>query len=343
MTMLKRQALLAPEDVQVLLTAATAAPSLHNSQPWSFMVDAGTVTLYADPRRHLMRTDPTGRSLLISCGAALFNLRVAAEHLGFHPRVRLLPHAIDPVMVAKVSLGSRHSHAGGLAAFYPAVAGRRTNRHPFQDRSIPHAALARLAEAARAENALLRIYDDPTEVSRIVQLLHDADLAESQDPAVRVERQRWVGGPHRDDGIPVRSLGPRPDADRAPFRDLGQSVGEPREYARFEQTPTVAVLSTLHEERADWVRAGQALQRVLLEATAAGLSASFMNQPLEHAGLRGQVRSPISGVGHSHMIMRIGYGDAAPPTPRRPLSAVRRAVAAPLDAGHRHPASAEST
>jgi hypothetical protein len=181
-----------------------------------------------------------------------------------------------------------------------------------------------MGEAARAENAQLRIYDDPEEVSRIVALLHEADLAEAHEPAARVERHRWIGGPHRDDGIPVRSLGPRPDRPLTPFRDLGRGVGAPRDDAKFEQAPTVAILSTLHDERVDWLRAGQAMQRVLLEITRAGLAASFLNQPLEDEMLRGLVRSPLTGVGHSHMIMRIGYGDPVPATPRRPLSAVRR-------------------
>lgn len=324
MNRLHQQAELALEDQRVLLTAATSAPSLHNSQPWSFEIDNGQLTVSADPSRQLTRTDPSGRSLLISCGAALFNLRVAAEHLGFYPRVGLLPDGADQTLVARVSFGSRHAHVGGLAVYYRAIAARRTNRLPFHDRSIPHAAQAAMGEAARAENALLRIYDDPDEVSRIVDLLHEADRTEADDPAVRVERHGWIGGPHRDDGIPVRSLGSRPDGPRSPFRDLGRDVGAPRDDARFEKTPTVAVLSTVHDERLDWVHAGQALQRVLLEATRAGLSASFMNQPLEHEALRGLVRSPLTGVGYSHMIMRMGYGDPVPATPRRPLSAVRR-------------------
>jgi Nitroreductase family len=324
MNMLHRAAELAIEDERVLLTAATSAPSLHNSQPWSFEFADGQLRIYADPSRQLIRTDPAGRSLLISCGAALFNVRVAAEHLGFRPRVRLLPDAADQRLVASVRFGSRHAHVGGLAAYYRAVATRRTNRLPFHDRAIPHAALAGMGEAARAENAMLRIYDDPDEVSRIADLIHDADLTEAAEPAVRVERQAWIGGPRRDDGIPVRSLGPRPDGPSTPFRDLGRGVDVQRDDARFERTPTVAVLSTRHDERVDWVRAGQALERVLLEATKAGLSASFMNQPLEHAALRELVRSPLTGVGHSHMIMRMGYGDPVPPTPRRALSAVRR-------------------
>jgi nitroreductase len=324
MNMLHSRVELAPADERILLTAATSAPSLHNSQPWSFEIDDGHLRVYADPSRQLSRSDPAGRSLLISCGAALFNLRVAAEHLGYHPRVRLLPDPEDPTLVATVSLGSRQPHVGGLARFHKAVSERSTNRLPFHNRSIPHSALADMGEAARAENAQLRIYDDPDEVARIVALLHVADLAEGHDPAATVERHGWIGGPHRDDGIPVRSLGPRPDGPTTPFRDLGLGVGACRDDARFEKTPTVAVLSTRHDERVDWLPAGQALQRVLLEGTRAGLAASFLNQPLEDEMLRGLVRSPLTGVGHSHMIMRIGYGDPVPATPRRPLSAVRR-------------------
>ncbi|MDX6233675.1 MAG: hypothetical protein QOH68_2735 [Nocardioidaceae bacterium] len=324
MTMLHRDTDLKLEDERLLLTAATSAPSLHNSQPWSFEIDNGRLAVYAEPSRQLSRSDPAGRSLLISCGAALFNLRVAAEHLGYHPRVRLLPGAADQTLLANVTLGSRLPHGGSLALYYKAISARRTNRLPFHNRSVPHSALAAMGEAARAENAQLRIYDDPDEVSRIAALLHVADLADAHDPAATVERHGWIGGPHRDDGIPVRSLGPRPDRPTTPFRDLGRGVGTPRDDARFEKTPTVAVLSTQHDERVDWLRAGQALQRVLLEITRAGLSASFLNQALEDETLRGLVRSPLTGVGHSHMIMRIGYGDPVPVTPRRPLSAVRR-------------------
>jgi hypothetical protein len=75
------------------------------------------------------------------------------------------------------------------------------------------------------------------------------------------------------------------------------------------------------------VRAGQALERVLLIATTEGLAASFMNQPLEHPDLRWLIRSPLTGGGAAQMIMRLGYGEPVPPTPRRPIGEVRR----PLD------------
>ena len=67
-----------------------------------------------------------------------------------------------------------------------------------------------------------------------------------------------------------------------------------------------------------------------LEATASGLAASFLNAPVEHDDLRWLVRNPVSGVGRTHMLIRLGYGEKVPPTPRRPLDDVRRPA--------RHPA-----
>ncbi len=315
---------LVPEDVDLLLRAAVRAPSLHNSQPWAFAFGDHHVEVYADVDRHLLRADPAGRSLLISCGAALFNLRVAAAHLGMHPRVRVLPDEEDPTLVAVVEVDHRHQRPGSLDTFYPAVWLRRTNRRPFRDRRIAPAAAGRLAEAAQAEGAVLRVYDDENEVRRLVELVGAGDRADHDDPARVAERQTWIGGPQRDDGIPLASLGPRPARSDTAFRDLGYAVQTFRETGSFESSPTVAVLSTHEDRPADWVRAGQALERVLLEATASGLSASFLNAPLEHLDLRWLARSPLSGVGQTHMLLRLGYGDEVPPTPRRPLDEVRR-------------------
>ena len=323
---LPASAVLLDDDVATaLVEAAAAAPSVHNSQPWQFLVGPRHVDLFADPDRHLRVADGSGRSLLISCGAALFNLRVAADHLGFHPRIRILPTADDPTHVARVEVDHRHGWAGMLEDLYPAVWSRRTNRFPFRDRRIPRSVLGRLHDAVTMENAVLRIAEDPAEVARLVALLHDADRADFEE--ARAERARWVGTGSTVDGIPLPALGPRPAGRGSPFRDLGgPGHVAHRPVAHFEDAPTLAVLSTLRDAPRDWVRAGQALERALLVATADGLSASFMNQPLEHHDLRWQVRSPLTGVGTSQMILRLGYGVPVPATPRRPVAEVLRRV-----------------
>jgi nitroreductase len=306
---------------RTLLEAATAAPSIHNSQPWRFVVGPRNIELYADPQRQLRVADASGRSLLISCGAALFNLRVAAEHGGIHPRVRLLPSE-NPLLVASVDVDHRRSRPSLLDELYPAIWARRTNRNPFWSRRPPASALARLVEAVASENAVVRIYDDPTEVSRIVGVLRHAEFEERNDPAGMAERAAWLATEPRPDGVPVASLGPVPEQTGAAFRDLANGQRLARPTAPFEATPTVALLSTIQDTRVDWVRAGQALERLLLVATTQGLAASFMNQPLEQPDLRWLTGSPTTGLGHTQMLMRIGYGIAVPPTPRRPIAEV---------------------
>jgi hypothetical protein len=257
---------------------------------------------------------------------------VAADHLGFHPRVRILPTKDDTTHVARLEVDHRHGSPGFLEDLFPAVWSRRTNRFPFWNRRIPRSVLSRLQDAVSLENSLLRIVDQPAEVERIVALLHDAERADL--PEAKLERAAWMGRDGAPDGIPSHALGPRPTDRSTPFRDLRADIpaadGRPRSVAErertapFETTPTVAILSTLKDSPADWVRAGQALERALLVATAEGLSASFMNQPLEQHDLRWQVRSPLTGVGVTQMIMRIGYGVPVPATPRRPVAEVIR-------------------
>ncbi len=84
--------------LETLISAAMASPSLHNTQPWRYGRDHDALTLLirAGPERVPPRTDPAGRALLLSVGAAVLNLRVAASHLGWRPVVRLLPDAAAP-------------------------------------------------------------------------------------------------------------------------------------------------------------------------------------------------------------------------------------------------------
>ena len=75
---------------------ATLAPSVHNTQPWQFVLDGPQLDLYADPSRQLGVVDPYGRELLMSCGCALLNARaaLAADGLGIH--VARFPDPTDP-------------------------------------------------------------------------------------------------------------------------------------------------------------------------------------------------------------------------------------------------------
>lgn len=302
-----------------LLAAAAAAPSMHNSQPWQFRVlRAGhVIELRADPDRTLPYSDPAGRAVHIACGAALFNLCLAALVFGREPAVRLLPDADQPLLLATVRLAGPHRTRPAEGDLYAMITQRHTNRGPFSERQVPPGVLAELAEAARTEGAILHVLDRD-EAVRVLQLARDAECDQLGDPAYRAELARWAGGERDWDGIPDTALGPRSPDEPTPVRDFAPGRRAAR-YAWFEGRPQMAVLSTPSGTREDWLRAGRALQRVLLTATNRGIAASPLTQPLETAEAW-LVRDPRNGNEQPQMILRIGYGLPVPPTPRRPAA-----------------------
>ena len=66
-----------PADLAEAVEHALRAPSVHNTQPWRWRVDAPSVHLYSDASRQLPNIDPDGRDLMLSCGAALHHCVVA--------------------------------------------------------------------------------------------------------------------------------------------------------------------------------------------------------------------------------------------------------------------------
>ncbi|MEU6054552.1 nitroreductase [Streptomyces xanthochromogenes] len=317
------------KSVISLVEDAVTAPSMHNAQPWTFLYRPGTRTieLHGDPERTMPHSDPDGRSLHLGCAAALFNLKVGAANAGWEPSTRLLPSPEDPWHLADLELSEPARPDDDLSPLYPAIRRRHTSRFPFTDEKIPGAVLDGLRAAALLEGAKLLVPDLwHTEV--VLGLVRDSEQYESSDPAVREETARWtepdtrVGG-GRSDGVPAYAYGPRPHHPGTPVRDFsGWRPDTDRPTASFEQHPQIAILGTPDDSPSDWLRAGQALQRVLLQATLDGLVASMTSQPLEWPELRWAVRDPSSTMGHVHMIIRLGYGPEGPATPRRPVTEV---------------------
>jgi hypothetical protein len=207
--------------IDELLRAAVAAPSLHNTQPWRFRVwpAAGVIELAADPARMLPSADPGGRAAHIGCGAALFNLRVAAAVAGLAPEVRLLPDPGRPLLLAGIRLTGRHQATSWERELTAAIGRRQTNRGPFSNRAVPPGIRAELDQAARLEGAILHALDHG-EAVRVRGLAADAERDRLADPGYRAELARWVGGQRDRDGIPDSALGPRSPQGGDPVRDL---------------------------------------------------------------------------------------------------------------------------
>lgn len=313
------------EVLSACLRAASAAPSIHNTQPWLFRVrgrDAAgaTIEVRVDRSRRLEVLDPDGREIFVSVGAAVFNLRVALAAAGYGTTVHRTPEN-DLDIAARITVGAAEEPSGAALVLHAAIARRHTNRRPFEARQIPFGTMEELRGAAAAERASL-LDVGPNLRGGVLGLTRTAEKRMRSDPAYLRELAAWTNPSSigRPDGLPRHVMGPRDKNASLPLRDLGIGLGLPTALVEFEPEPTFAVLYTPDDTTTDWVRAGEALQRIWLTATVRGLALTPMSQLTEIAELRALLTD--SGTRYvAQMVMRIGYPvSPALPSPRRPLT-----------------------
>lgn len=311
-----------------VVRAAAMAPSLHNSQPWLFTCSGGRVLLYADGTRRLPLADPRGRQQVISCGAALFNLRLAVRNLGFQPMVQPFPDARVPALLVRAGWGAYDPSTPEERLMHHAIGKRHTHRGPFHTAPPPAPLIEALRQQARSEGAELCTLDDLTSQSRLAELVREAERLRRHSPAYLAELRRWtrLGDDLRDDGVPAAACGFHPDCTALAGRDFTDVTRHPETASPPGKWPArtglVVLLTTPHDGCQDWLRAGQALQRVLLYATGHKVAAGFHTQPLEFTGLRAKVRAVVPSGQHPQMILRLGYTHDRVRTPRRPVADV---------------------
>ena len=314
-----------PDQVSYLIATAGRAPSVHNTQPWRFLADGSALELYADRSRILHHVDPAGREMLISCGAALFGLRLGVRRLGYLPVVDILPSAATRDLLARVRLGAQVPPSRREQALLVALAHRHTHRGPFTADPVPPSLLPALQHDAMAEGATLVLLGKPG-YEKIAGLVTAADQLQRAHPVLRAELRHWTraAGSQARDGVPVAAFAASNHTLQRPAGalamrdfDLGRGWGE---LESGGAAPTVtALLITPGDDKADWLRAGQALNRVLVHAASKWVFASLHTQPLESAPLRAEIRARLALPGAPQMLLQLGRADIAKATARRPV------------------------
>jgi len=313
----------AAEKLTFLLSYAVLAPSGHNTQPWLCSVDGDTIELYADRTQALAVVDPEDRALTISCGAALFNLRVALRHFGYRDDTyELLPDPDDADLLARIRLVSGEPPSSKEEALFEAVPKRRTTRAAYHERDVPIELRRELEGDAAREDAWLHLVPD-AERATIAELIAEGDRTQMADKRFRRELAAWVH-PNRSRarrgmrgyGFGFRDLMSHAGPLGIRTFDIGKGqAAKDRELA--ERSPLLGVLGTAADTTRAWLEAGQAMERILLRACAHGLTSSFLNQAVEVDDLRPRLAEAIArGGNHPQLVLRFGYGPEVAHSPR---------------------------
>lgn len=302
---------------EVLAEAAGAAgfaPSVHNTQPWRWLVTGDTLDLYADRGRQLALADPRGRLLLLSCGAALHHARVALAAEGWAATVTPLPTTSDADHIARLVLGQRIGVATEAMRTFQAVRMRHTDRRPVTDLAVPLEAVAAIRAAVEAEGTHLHVLRND-QVTELAVTSARADALAALDPALRAEMEYWASGTQpTGTGMPdtvIPSQSPHTDVRLRDFGHPGTlAVG-----AGGDRAATYVVIFGKEDTAAGWLRGGQAMSAAWLTATERGVAVLPFSAVVEAPATRALLRQLLAELGHPYLVLRLGMADPDQPGP----------------------------
>jgi len=308
-------------DLRRAAEAGVRAPSFNNSQPWLFRLRDGGIDVLVDPARRLAPLDEGDWAARLACGAATYNARLALAAAGRPAIVALHPDPSDRGLAARLTPGPPRPPTYAERDLHAAIPRRHSNRGPFWAAPVPTEVRVRLLDAARAEGAWLDLLVGMTALTAFSEIAYSADRVLRRDTTYQMEQAGWTHVVAARDGVPVTAGAPLPEPqDLLPqrfFNDRKRLPGHD-----YEPEPLVGILSVSADRAIDQIAAGQALQRVLLTATDAGLDTSMISQPIEVPAAREQLRRSLGRPGWPQIAIRFGYGTPGHPTPRRDLAEV---------------------
>ena len=305
-------------DTKRIAEAVESAPSIFNSKPWWFEMPAeDRIDLRANlamgrgsgalgpmaQRGRRIHPDPLAREFAISCGAALYNLRLAIRVAGHDLAVWLVPDPErDTTLLASVEIVTGRIKKPTIAEqeLYEAIWRRHTNRWPYTIVPAPLPIIVAMEDAAAQEGASLRLLHNH-QAMKWMRLVAEADsdlaseLPTCPDHATgvpAVPEQRIADGLHAASAF--RPSFGAPPKNRHPRTRMDFWLVSERQ--RFERKPQLMALSTDDDQPLDWLRAGQGLQRAILTGTRYSVSAPY--------GLAAEYRAPRrSGVPARHHLL----------------------------------------
>jgi nitroreductase len=316
-------------EISDLITLACRAPSLHNSQPWNWEIDGTTLHLFAFPDRFDRRTMATDHEVLLSCGAALDHLQVAAVAAGWSSTVVRYPDTRNHHHLASTTFHRAERVSDHARVLGKAIGLRRTDRLAF-DAPEPWDDIANLLESiVNASVAHLDIVDDSGRPALAEASRRCEDERRLQDDTYDTELEWWTGYFGVADAIPSTAI---PSTSEAAHVDVARAFptygfGDARPKIRRDRSK-ILVLSTYDDSRDVVLRCGEILSRVLLECTAFGLATCTLTHMIERHAAREDIRRITGCRGEPQVLVRVGRAPAVepspPPTPRFPLSTVLR-------------------
>jgi hypothetical protein len=313
------------EKVTFICQYGLLAPSVHNTQPWRFMIAHDSMQLILDADRSLTHGDPTGRQTWISLGACAENITLAAQDYGLSAIIHKPEQAEDKAVVLKFTADQPPSGQQWLEP----IMRRVTNRTVFKEQKIDTEALQAIANCWQSDDVLVKVVTDPKAKQLIADLTARGIGMALTIPEFRAELAAQIRPNHTKahDGMPGSTLNPGSATSfLMPLRYRHRSAA-PADAAQERRKQKSAAAFVLIFTKGDispyWFQAGRAYERTLLMATRYNIAAATSAAAVEAPDFHQEIEQLCGTDYRLQTVTRLGYSDQQPPhSPRRTIEQV---------------------
>jgi molybdopterin/thiamine biosynthesis adenylyltransferase len=278
------------EVVEYLVRAGIQAPSGDNAQPWKFNFDTEHIDLFLDREKDPSFFNVNQIASLISCGAVLENIRIAATAFSITADIDIMPFNAGENPVAKVSFKSAEPIIEKPDPLHDFIWKRHTNRKMFKRTSVSAAVINEMKSSISfIPGAKLRIVTDRAEMKKVARLIYQIDRIRTEFRPLHEHLIHMIRFTHKEalekrDGLPLKNL----EAGLAgeyflkltrhwPMMNMANKLGLGRMVALHSSqgimnSSGVALLTVDGMDQINFIQGGQALERVWLTLSLLGFS-----------------------------------------------------------------------
>ena len=277
-----------PEEViRYIIRAGIQAPSGDNAQPWKFSFKDNTIFLYLDKEADNSFFNINQIASIISCGAVLENMRIAATRFGLKTRIIYLPDAKDKNIMAAIELSLADVPKDPL---FESIWNRHTNRKPYDKKPIPETILNELKDMVESISGVtLRFITERATLKKVARIVYKADLIRTEYKPLHEHLGKMIRftdaeARKKGDGLPLKNLEagfagetflkitrPWKVMNVANRIGLGRMVAL-HSYQSILNSSAVALMTVQGMEIENFLKGGQVLERAWLNITQKGLS-----------------------------------------------------------------------
>lgn len=307
---------------------AAKAPSGHNTQPWRFRIADDAITVTPDLKVSLPIVDKENRELFISLGCAVENLCIAAGHFGYETH-------ITECNTNNITIKFAKNYDIIEDTLFPQIEKRQTNRSTYNGDKIPDGLLKQLRYIHKESHIHLYFAEIGTPFAdKITGYIMEGNKIQMTDPAFKRELLSWMRFNKKQveatqNGLSYRVFGnpPLPRILAKPIVNLflKPNVQNKSDKKKIDSSSHFVIFTTRQNNTGEWIDLGRTLQRFLLKATENGIACAFLNQPCEIPELASALQKILpSGNEYPALILRIGYAEPLPYSPRKKIETLLR-------------------